>query len=230
MMIILKSSRFRSRNSAPAAPSPGPAAAAATPASAAPAATPGAATAATASTASANDNGDLLRTGDIFLIEQMERGETDVGHLFLAKDEALLGRAVVGLRDIGSRHRRRGCASRQGKPQSGSAQRGRGGGFGLAVPSRSLLHSWHGRFLRYVVRFRWTWLVWPYRLRMRGGPSGSYLAKGFFSQTRGSPQSAPRLSLRVRRLRNASRVSALCVTHGFAFARARPRERGRHEV
>jgi hypothetical protein len=53
----------------------------------------------------------LLRAGaDIFLIEQMERGETDVGHLLFVKSEALLGPVVVGLRHIGRGRRRCGRA------------------------------------------------------------------------------------------------------------------------
>jgi hypothetical protein len=45
----------------------------------------------------------------------MEGGQTDVGHLLIAKKEALIEQGVVGLRDIGSRHRRCGCTSHQRK-------------------------------------------------------------------------------------------------------------------
>jgi hypothetical protein len=34
----------------------------------------------------------------------MERGETDVGHFLFAKNEALIGRDIVRLRDISSGH------------------------------------------------------------------------------------------------------------------------------
>lgn len=86
--------------------SPTSAAAAATPAAATSAATPTAASAATATTA-ANDNpGDLLAAGHVFPIEEMERGETDVGHFLFAEDEALTGQRIVRLRDISGRDRR----------------------------------------------------------------------------------------------------------------------------
>jgi hypothetical protein len=53
----------------------------------------------------------LLKAGGaVLLIEQMERGETDVSHLLLVKNEAML--VVVRLRDISGRQRRCGCASR----------------------------------------------------------------------------------------------------------------------
>jgi hypothetical protein len=40
---------------------------------------------------------------NVFPIEEMEGGETDVGHFLFAKNEALLiGRGIVGLRDISS--------------------------------------------------------------------------------------------------------------------------------
>ena len=100
MALRLKSLAITPQNSAPPAPSPGPAAAAATSAAAAPAATRAAAT--TATTASAAE-GDFLRArtaADILLVEEMERGETDVGHLFVVENEALIGPGVVGLRGI----------------------------------------------------------------------------------------------------------------------------------
>ena len=142
----------RSRNLAPAAPSPTPAAAAATSAAAAPAATPAAATA----TAAAADPGDLLPERAVLLVEQMECGEADVGHLFFAENEALPGhgQTVVSLRHIRGRQRRCGRRSSQRKPKSrsksGGAQRRRGSGFARAVLFSSLLHPCHGRFLPYV--------------------------------------------------------------------------------
>jgi hypothetical protein len=143
-------SSARSWNLAPTAPSPALAAAAAT--RAAPAATHGAATAATATTATTatpanNNGGELHVAASVFLIEEIERGETDVGHFLLAKNEALIGRDVVRLRDIGSGYRVRGCA-RQRKTQSGRTERRYRGGFGCARVLRSLLHPWHGRILR----------------------------------------------------------------------------------
>jgi hypothetical protein len=79
----------------------------------------------------------------------MERGETDVGHFLFAKNEALIGPVIVGLRDIGSGHRGRGCIiTHQRKTQPGGTQRLRGGGFGCAFLLRSLLDPWHGRILR----------------------------------------------------------------------------------
>jgi hypothetical protein len=49
----------------------------------------------------------------------MERGEADVGHFLVAKNfaenEALVGRDVVGSRDIGSGNGGCGCTPRQRK-------------------------------------------------------------------------------------------------------------------
>ena len=91
-----------SRNLAYAATSPACAAAAdraprAATASTHRAATHRAATAATATTAtSANNIGELLQVAAIdFLIKEMERSETDVGHFLFAKNEALIGRGIV---------------------------------------------------------------------------------------------------------------------------------------
>jgi hypothetical protein len=78
------------------------AAAATTTAAATPAATPTATAAATAPAATAAP-GHLLQTtrATELPIEQMERGETDVGHFLIVENEAVFGRVVVGLRDIG---------------------------------------------------------------------------------------------------------------------------------
>ena len=64
-------------------------------------------TAPTATTAtSANNNGGQLHVAaSVFLIEEIERGETDVGHFLFAKNEALIGRDVVRSRDISRRYR-----------------------------------------------------------------------------------------------------------------------------
>jgi hypothetical protein len=144
-----------SRNSAPAASSPTPAATAATSAAAAPAATHAAAT---ATTATADPSHLRQASGALLPIEQMERGKTDVGHLFLPENEALPGpgQVIVRLRDIRRGQRRCECAPRQRKPKSSGTQRRRGSGFGRASPSWSLLHPCHGRFPRYVTGFKWT--------------------------------------------------------------------------
>ena len=137
-------SSARSCNLANAARSPACAAAAATPDTAAATAT--AATAATTAPAATNNNdGQLHVAASVFLIEEVERGETDVGHFLFAKDDALIGRDVV--RDISSRYRGCGCAPRQRKTQSGRTECRYGGGFGCARVLRSLLHPWHGRIL-----------------------------------------------------------------------------------
>jgi len=108
----------RSPSLAPAAASPACAAAAATSAATAAAPTHPTATATTASAATtatpANDNvGQFHFVARGFLIEEIERGETDVGHFLFAKDEALIGRDAVRLRDITSGYRGCGCAPRQ---------------------------------------------------------------------------------------------------------------------
>jgi hypothetical protein len=140
-------------NSAPAAPSPTPAAAAATSAAAASAATP---TAATATTATADPSHLLEPSDTVLLVEQMERGKTDVGHLFVAENEPLPGpgQVIVRLRDTCCGRRRCECVPRQRKSKSSGeascTQRRRGSGFGRASPSCSLLHPCHGRFPRYI--------------------------------------------------------------------------------
>ena len=106
-----------------------------------------AATATTATPANNND-GELHVAAIDFLIGEIERGETDVGHFLFAKNEALIGRDVVRLREISSGYRVRGCASPQRKSQSGCTECRCGGGFGCARVLRSLLHPWHGRILR----------------------------------------------------------------------------------
>jgi hypothetical protein len=137
--------------SAAAAPSAAnKSAAAATPEAAAPAAAATVAptaTVAAAATATATA-GHLHAAADVFPVEQMERGETDVGHFLFTKNETLIGRGIVGLRDISSGRRGRGCAADQRKTQSGGAQHLHGGGFGCAFLLRSLLDPSHGRILR----------------------------------------------------------------------------------
>jgi hypothetical protein len=98
--------------------------------------------AAAATTASA---GYLHAAANVFPIEEMERRETDVGHFLFAKNEALIGRGLVRLRDISSRHRGCGCAAHQRKTQSGGTQHRQGGRFGCAFLLRTSLDPWHGR-------------------------------------------------------------------------------------
>jgi hypothetical protein len=102
--------------------------------------------AATATTASAARH---LRedAGAVFPIEEMERGETDVLHFLFAKNEALIGRGIVRLRDISSGHRGSRCAAEQRKTQSGRTKRRHGGGLGCAFLPRSLIDPSHGRIL-----------------------------------------------------------------------------------
>src|SRR5262249_43798187 len=133
----------------PEAAEPAAAAAAATSTSAAASATGATSAAAAAVAAAATASaGHLHANANVFLIEEMERGETDVGHFLFAKNEALIGRGIVGLRDISSWRRGCGCASHQGKTQSGGTQHLHGGGFGCAFLRRSRLDPWHYRILQ----------------------------------------------------------------------------------
>ena len=146
-------SSARSWNLAYAAPSPACATAADRAPRAATASTHRAATATAAATATtatpANNIGELLHVAAIdFLIEEMERGEADVGHFLFAKNEALIGRDVLRLREISRGYRVCRCAAPQRKSQSGCTEYRGGGGFGCARVLRSLLHPWHGRVLR----------------------------------------------------------------------------------
>ncbi|OAF12106.1 hypothetical protein AXW67_21230 [Bradyrhizobium neotropicale] len=87
-----------------------------------------------------------METGaNVLFVEEMERGETDVGHFLFAKKEALIGRGIIRLRDTSSGHRGCGCTTHQRKTQSGGTQHLHGGGFGCAFLLRSLLDPWHGR-------------------------------------------------------------------------------------
>src|SRR5689334_1548483 len=74
----------------------------------------------------------------------MERGETDVGHFLFAKNDVLIGRGIVRLREISSGHRGCRCVTQQRKTQSGGTQHGHGGRFGGAFLLRSLLEPSHG--------------------------------------------------------------------------------------
>jgi hypothetical protein len=69
--------------------------------------------------AAATTAGYLHAAANVFLIEEIERRETDVGHFLFAKNEALMiGRGLVRLR-ISSGDRGCGCVTRQRKTQSG---------------------------------------------------------------------------------------------------------------
>jgi hypothetical protein len=103
----------------------------------------------TAMATAAASAGELHAAGaNVFPIEEMERGEVDVGHLFFAKNEAMVSQAIVGLRDIAARHCRCGGAAGERETQSGSTQHTDSGGFAFAFWRRSLLDPWHDRILQ----------------------------------------------------------------------------------
>lgn len=128
----------------PTASATGATSATATTMAAAAAMTAAATVAATASTGKLH----TAATANVFPIEEIERGEADVGHFLFAKNEAMIGQAIVGLRDIGGRHRGCRCAADQRKTQSGGTQHTDGGGFACAPWRRSWLVPWHGRILQ----------------------------------------------------------------------------------
>ena len=126
-------------------------AAAATPAAAnsaaraasAPTAATSATAAATVTTAATAASAGQLHAAraNVFLVEEIERGETDVGHFLFAKNEALIGRGIAGLRDVDRGRRGSGCATDQRQPQSGSTQHLDAASLPLALLYRSLLDS-----------------------------------------------------------------------------------------
>jgi uncharacterized protein involved in copper resistance len=131
-------SSARSRNLAPAAPAPACAAAAATTAATPSAATATAAATTTTATSADNNDGELLHVAvSDFLIEEMERGEADVGHFLFAKNEALIGRDVVRFREISSGYGVGGRAPAHRKSQSGGTECRCDGDFGCARVLRS---------------------------------------------------------------------------------------------
>ena len=71
----------------------------------------------------------------------MERRQIDVGHFLFAKDEALVGREVVRLRDVSGGYGGCGCTSRQRKTRT---QCHYAGGLGRAPLHRSSIYLWHG--------------------------------------------------------------------------------------
>jgi hypothetical protein len=173
-------------NSTPAAASPAGAAAAATSAAAtstptSPAAAASAATTAAASAAANDDGGQLYAAASIFLVEEIERGETDVGHFLVTEDQALIGRAVVRLRDVGGGYCGRGRAPRQRKTQSRRAECRYGGGFGCARLLRSLLHPWHVTPSSVVIKRAHRRCKCALPLEMRADASRS-LCAGYFPE------------------------------------------------
>jgi hypothetical protein len=103
-----------------------------------PATTP-AATAAATSTATTASVGYLHGAADVFPVENIECGKSDVEHFLVAKNEALIGRDVVRLRDAGSGRRGCGCSTHHRKTQPGGTQHLHCGGFCRAFLPRSLL-------------------------------------------------------------------------------------------
>jgi len=123
---------------------PGLAKPASSPRCAATAAATATASAASATTAAAP--GDLNAAANVFLVEQMERCETDIGDFFIAESDCLSRCIVRLLLHVRGRHGRCGCASHQRESQSGRTQR-RHRGLGHTLPLRSLLHPWHSSIL-----------------------------------------------------------------------------------
>src|SRR6516164_4776316 len=115
------------KENAPAAATGTTAASAATAATSDAAATTTSAATATTVTSTAAAAARHLREagGAVFLVEEMERRKTDVGHFLFAKNEALIGYGAQRLRDIRSRNGGCGCATHQRKAQSRGAQRRR---------------------------------------------------------------------------------------------------------
>jgi hypothetical protein len=112
-----------------------------------PAAASAAATTTMAATATTASAGQLYGATNVFPIEEMERGETDILHFLFAKNQTLIGRGIVRLRDISSAHRGSRCTTEQRKTQSGRTQHRHGGGLGCAFLPRSFLDPSHGRIL-----------------------------------------------------------------------------------
>jgi hypothetical protein len=133
----------RPRDLAPAAVAPRRAAAATAAAAAATSAT--AATSAAAATAP----GYLHAAADVFLVEQMERRQADVGDFLVTEDHGLSRYIVRRLLHVRRRHGSCGCASHQRQSQS-RGPKGRCSSFGHTLRLRSLLHSWHSRILQIV--------------------------------------------------------------------------------
>ena len=85
--------------------------------------------------------------GDIFVVEETEGGEADVGKFLFTERDYHAGCEIRPLLDIAGRYGRCRCASRQRKSQSGSSER-RYGGSGYSLLFRSLLQARHNRILQ----------------------------------------------------------------------------------
>ena len=143
---------WNSFGSAEAANAPGRTAGSAAATTAATAGSAASAASAAAASATPSHLHGAARGSRVFLVEQVERGETDVGDFFFAKRERLSRRIVRGLLHVRGRHSRCGCAAYQRESQSGGTQCGHGG-FGYTLRLRSLLHPWHRHILHYLVIF-----------------------------------------------------------------------------
>jgi hypothetical protein len=132
-----------------AARSPGQAAAsAAHPASAASTASAASATPAAATTAATGFLNHAPQRSGVLLVEDIEGCQADVGNFLFTKCDLLTRREVGRPWLILQRRDRGGCTSHERKSQSGGAKRRYG--FSHTLSFRSLLHSWHSRYLHLV--------------------------------------------------------------------------------
>src|SRR5271163_4132493 len=81
--------------------------------------------------------------GAVLPVEEVECRQTDVGHFLFAEHEAVIGRGVQSLRNIGGRKSGRRCASHERKAEPGGAECGQGSDLGPTLFLRSLLHPGH---------------------------------------------------------------------------------------
>ena len=108
-------------------------------------AAPASPTATTSATTTASTVSHLHAASYVFLVEQVERGEADVGHFLFAEGDGLIRSEVRQLPYIGGRHGGRHCASRQRKRQPCGSEC-RHGDFGHSLfRFRTLLRLPHGR-------------------------------------------------------------------------------------
>jgi hypothetical protein len=106
---------------------------------------PASPTASASATTAASAPGHLHAASHIFLVEEMERGEADVGHFLFTERDGLIRSKVRQWSYIGCRHRGRQCASRQRKRQPCGSERWHGDFGDALIPFRSLLRLPHGR-------------------------------------------------------------------------------------
>jgi hypothetical protein len=76
-------------------------------------------------------------------VEEVECRQTDVGHFLFAQDDAMIGRGVQSLRNVGGRKSGRRRAPHQRKTEPSGAECGQGSDLGPTLPLRSLLHPGH---------------------------------------------------------------------------------------